>query len=214
MEDKEFSKKLRKWIALKDIIANTGSITSLRNYPIKPTRFSSMYNSIAGALVSTVNELLGDARYQEDILEDDGNLTLEEKLLLLHHDGSIQNYFTDGIASYEKAKDLKDGDTITEMSLLTGMSVQHPIIACQDLHILSVSHADFYALFQERKGNLAEKKKFLRTLFPELLLTMIVKLAAAVVEKSLVSRDMVYEQGEEADAIYIVKTGGVQVINY
>ena len=79
------------------------------------------------------------AKHQKGSGEYDGNLSIEDKLLLLHHNGYIQNYFVDENAVYEKVKDLKDGDAITELSLLTGMSIQHPVIAYEGLHILSIS---------------------------------------------------------------------------
>lgn len=210
MEEKEFSRKSRKCQFLRGNSNSPDSANSNKLLHSKSNKFLHTYENVIDVFVDTVNELIGSAKSQDDGPEQ-GELTIEEKLLLLHHDGSIKNYFTEGIASYEKVKDLKEGDTITELSLLTGMSVQYPIIALEDLHILSIPHMEFYSLFQAKIGNLAEKKRFLWSLFPELLIAMVVKLAAAISERAFVNRDVIYEQGEDAGAIYILKTGGIQV---
>ena len=146
---------------------------------------------------------------QSSVKED--NLRHEEKLLILNHSDTGCEYIRDGVPLYYKTKKVKDGDFMGIVSLLTGMTQLNTVIASESLHVISIHQTDFYALFKSRIDCLAEKKNFLWSMFPDLLSGLIVRLCLMVEEKIFTNRDTVYEEGNEADAIYILKSGGIEV---
>ena len=98
-----------------------------------------------------------------------------------------------------------------QISLLTGMAQLNTVIASESLHVISINQADIYALFKSRIDFLAEKKNFLWSMFPDLLPGFIIRLCLMLEEKIFTNQDTVYEEGDDADAIYILKSGGVEV---
>ncbi len=56
-----------------------------------------------------------------------------------------------------------------------------------------------------------ERKEFFWKTFPNLTIESIIKLSAYLEERMILNWDHVYREGDEPDAIYIVKSGEVQV---
>ncbi len=144
-----------------------------------------------------------------------GDYTHEEKLLLLHHDESSgHRYFLDGIPAFKKSNEVQEGDTIAEISLVSETSIKNVIIASSDLHLLSIAQDDFFSLFSGQILNLANKKEFFSSVFPDLGPGLITRLSLLFEEKVYGNLDVIYSEGDEAQAFYILKSGGVQVSSF
>ncbi|RZK01716.1 MAG: hypothetical protein EOO43_23990 [Flavobacterium sp.] len=65
-----------------------------------------------------------------------------------------------------------------------------------------------------RVPTMLERKEFLWKTFPNLTIESIIKLSAYLEERMILNWDNVYKEGDDPDAIYIVKSGEVQVIYF
>lgn len=209
LEEMEFPKKLKKWNSLRFDRKHTETLGSYQELPQTPRKYLQAYRTAVDAIDDIVEHIINPKIDPDDSLVDEFDYSFEDKLLMFHHNDTNHNYFSNTRSTYKKARKFKEGDAITEQSLLTELSIQSPIIAAEDLHILSISHFDFYSVFKVGIPN--EKKMFLASIFPDLLHAFINKLAAGIEEKVCLNGDTLYEQGQEAQAIYILKRGRIQV---
>lgn len=144
---------------------------------------------------------------------DGQDLTVDEKLLLLNNKENAGTYVKDGVAFYIKEKELREGDTVCDASLVADNYSEEPIIAAEDVHMLTIPKKKFMGLFERNIMNLNEKEKFISSIFPQLDRMSVLHLCACVEEKVCYTKEHLYGLGEEAEAIYIIRTGNVQVTN-
>lgn len=139
------------------------------------------------------------------------DLPIDEKYLFLISFEGVKSYFKDGKALYKKRKECEIGDSIGDIALTTVAVSEYTIVAAEDLYLLTIKKDCFPKLFQTKITNLQKKKKFFTALFPTIPYEIIVNLCLYVEEEVHSIWDYIYEEGDKSDAIYIVKSGEVQL---
>lgn len=157
-----------------------------------------------------INELLNGNVVGRQNLEGQ-DLTIEEKLLLLNNKENVGNYVRDGVALYAKEKELREGDVVCDAALVADNYSEDPVIAAEDVHMLTITKKKFLGLFERNIMNLNDRERFISSMFPQLDRMSVITLCACIDEKLCYAKEHLYGLGEEADSIYIVRAGSVQV---
>lgn len=139
------------------------------------------------------------------------DLSFEEKLLLLSTFGNQGEHLVNGHISLKSDTELKVGETFLEAGLMKQISPNFMIVAAEDTHIVSFAKLDYKFLFASDIRNLKEKIDFLRRIFVEIPRQYIMEMAYYLEEKVLSNSEMVYKEGEDVDAIYMVKHGEIEI---
>jgi len=161
-------------------------------------------NSLSRLILSKENPVL-----QEEVKDD---LTYEEKLLFLNNTKQETDpYFIRGTAIYKKVNSLKKGDFFGELALIFNQPRLASIIAGEDLHLLSLKSSSYKAVFQSEIQNTLEKTKLFRGFFPNTSQDDIGKFCYLIEEKSFKFNDVIYREGDEVEAFYIIQQGEIQV---
>ena len=140
------------------------------------------------------------------------DLTFDEKLLLLNN--KANTYFLQGTATYRKVSILRAGDSFGELALLFNQPRTASVIASEDLHVLTLASSNYKGIFESEISNLYKKIDFFRTTFDDLSSLMIAKFCYLLKEKKLTHNEVIYKEHDDADGIYIVKEGEVQLAKY
>ena len=183
----------------KSIFKKQGSSTnnqSQKNVNLDP-------RSIIDVVLNSNNNIVNNTS-----LED---LSIEEKLLMPNNNPPYDKYFRNKTATFKKIRELKEEQTVADITLTTNIPLKHTIIAVEDVHLLTIKKEHFRTLFFQGTSVLREKKDFMWSLFTDLSIEAILKLCAYTEEKCITNCENVYQQGDESDAIYIVRSGEVQV---
>lgn len=141
-----------------------------------------------------------------------GDLSIDDRFLLLSYGEGIKNYFKDGISTHKKIKELTKGDKIAETAFTINQPFEHTIIASEDLHVLSIKKECFQTLAAQRLPCFKRKRQFLAMVFPKLSYEIILQLSVYLEEKTFSSREYIYKEGQDAEALYIIKSGEIQVL--
>ncbi len=141
-----------------------------------------------------------------------GDLSIDERFLLLSYGEGIKNYFKDGISTHKKIKELTKCDKIAETAFTINQPFEHTIIAAEDLHVLSIKKECFQTLAAQRLPCFKRKRQFLSMVFPKLSYDSILQLSVYLEEKTFSSWEYIYKEGQDADALYIIKSGEIQVM--
>lgn len=192
-------------------LENSPSVKNMGHRRSISGSFKSMHE-VESDLKSMVDEVLSPDNSIFTSSKKEKDLSLEEKLLLLHHNDVTKNYFKSGVATFKKEREVKSGESIAEVCLTTDLTIEHTIIASEDLDIITISKENFRTLSLSKVNSIVERKEFFWQLFPNLTVESIIKLCAYVEEKVILNWDYVYREDDEANAIYIVKQGEVQVL--
>jgi len=214
IEELGFFSKWRNWNTQKQ--AKIQASLNIRGSPVKntiATQQKDTYKEVVDEFNAKIEEIFSLFKSLYGTLDTKNGIKTEDLFLIMHHDNPGHEYFKDGVSLYHIIQELKDGDVMEELGLLTGVSVKNTIIAIEELHILTIAQGEFYSLFNTKVPNLVEKKEFILSVFPDLLSGLAVKMASIVEEKIYMSRESIYEQGEEPEAFYILKSGGIQVLS-
>lgn len=207
-----FKEQIKEWYATKQRLKLQHKLSARKTlyhqkFAMEPQVSQQNLDSLNLSIANTCDSFTNNADWGPK-----GDYTLEEKFLLLHHDDhSAHRYFQDGIPTFKKFNEAREGDTIAEISLVSETSIKNTIIASNNLHLLSIAQDDFFSLFNGQILNLANKKEFFSSVFPDLGPALIMRLSLLFEEKAFGNLDVIYSEGEEAQAIYILKSGGVQV---
>lgn len=160
------------------------------------------------ALGVIINEVLHHGNEIVSHVNNEKDLTLEEKLLLLNNKEG--NYVKEGQILYNKAKVLRDRDVLGNIALSLEVPFQHPVIASEDTHVLTVSKKKFQSLLG--KKIFKEKQEFLKLVFEDLDAESLLQLCIHSEERACSAKEILYNYGDNADgSIYLVKSGRVQV---
>ena len=205
--------KLRNWHTQKYTKIKTSHHN--KGSPGKPSsliQHKDSYKEAAEELDATFEEIISLFKNIYGGFDEKYGIKIEDLLLLLHHDSLGHEYFKEGVSRYKVIKELKEGDTMEELGLLTGVSVKNTIIALEDLHIITIAQGDFYSLFNIKVPSLIEKRDFIWSVFPDLVVGIAIKIASVAEERVYMNREIIYDQGEEPEAFFILKSGEVQVV--
>jgi len=177
------------------------AISTAKSQPLTGGSFSDIVEVILKPNNSLLPDFLGDF-----------DLTTEEKLLLLSHYDQIEDVIQNEQFSFKNESCLSAGDAFGEASLLKLATFNRTAVALEDLYLASFVKEDFESLYvTPRLSNVKEKMKFLEKMFPILLKDARTKLVYYLEERVLFSRDVIYKEGTESDAIYMIKSGEVDV---
>ena len=214
IEEQEFHKKLKKWLLWSSsggrkitMIEGVTNNQLFQNSIEKNQQLLDLEREIkdfVDEILSRNNEVFVSSGYARD-------LSFEDKLLLFHHNGTTRNFFKKGLATFRKVREVQGGDTIAEICLTTDLTMDCTIIASDDIHLLILSREHFRILAESKVSNFTEKREFFWKAFPNLTIESVIKLCAYVEERQILNWENVYKEGDEADAVYIVKAGEVQV---
>ena len=141
----------------------------------------------------------------------ENDISFEEKLLLLSALGLPGDHLRNGNLALKGTKELKAGDTFGEGGLIKPVHANYVIIATEDTHIVSFTRLDFKLLFASDIQNIKEKIDFLQKTFTEIPKQTIMEIAYYLEERVLFTSEMAYREGEEADAIFFIKNGEIEV---
>jgi len=177
------------------------AINTAKSQPVTGGSFS----DIVEVILKPNNNLLPDFLADFD-------LSIEEKLLLLSHYDQIEDVIQNEQFSFKNEGCYSAGDAFGEASLLKLATFNRTAVALEDLYLATFIKEDFESLYATpRLSNVKEKMKFLEKMFPMLLKESRTKLVYYLEERVLSSRDAVYREGAESDAIYMIKSGEVDV---
>ena len=214
IEAQGFMKKLKRWINLSNISGKRASVAESMDSSPTAACFMNKGQQIA-ELEKTIKAIVEDIMHTENKVYASSKNTrdycVDDKFLLLHHNGSTRNFFKHGVATYKKIRDAKTGDSIAEICLTTDLTVDHTIIAVEDLHLITLTRENWRSLAMSRVPTMLERKEFFWKTFPNLTIESIIKLSAYLEERMILNWDHVYKEGDEPDAIYLVKSGEIQV---
>jgi len=162
-------------------------------------------------LQNLINEVLKNEN--EVIIKNsqEKDLSIEEKLLLLNNRDGSKCFIKDGLVYYKKVRQINCGKTIGEAALSVGIPAETVAVASDDVHIITISKKKMALFYNKELKYFEEKKKFFSSLFPDLDQESLLKLCLYVEEKSCHTQEYLYNQGEEPNAIFFVKSGKVQV---
>lgn len=138
------------------------------------------------------------------------DLTFEEKLLLLNEKKGL-SYFERGLATFKKLNYLSDGDFFGELALIFHTTRTASIIASEDCHLLRITSEDFKTIFGSQINNVMHKLDFIQSLFPKLSRKYLMKFCYLLEERIYHHNEILYKEGEEAEAVYILRNGEVQL---
>lgn len=141
----------------------------------------------------------------------EADLSFEEKLLLLSTFGNQGDHLVNGHIGLKKDSELMAGETFLDAGLIKTISPNFMVIAAEDTHTVSFAKLDYKYLFASDIQNLKEKIDFLRRIFVEIPRQYIMEMAYYLEEKVISNSEMVYKEGEDVDAIYMVKHGEIEV---
>ena len=214
IEAQGFIKKLKRWANLSNISGKRSSaVESMDSSPTSKCYMNK--NQQIAELEKTIKNIVDEIMHHENKVyassRNTRDYSIDDKFLLLHHNGSTRNFFRHGVATYKKVRDAKSGDSIAEICLTTDLTVEHTIIAAEDLHLITLTKENWRTLALSRVPTMIERKEFFWKTFPNLTIESIIKLSAYLEERMILNWDHVYREGDEPDAIYIVKSGEVQV---
>jgi len=167
------------------------------------SNYLTQVNSLSRLILSKESSILQEVKV---------DLTYEEKLLFLNNTKQETDpYFIRGTAIYKKVNSLKQGDYFGELALIFNQPRLASIIAGDDLHLLSLKSSSYKAVFESEIQNVLEKTKLFRGFFPIISQDDIGKFCYLLEEKSFKFNDVIYKEGDEAEALYIIQQGEVQV---
>lgn len=141
----------------------------------------------------------------------ENDLSFEDKLLLLSTLGLQGDHLRNGNLTLKGTKQLKIGDTFGEGGLIKPVHANYVIMATEDTHIVSFTRTDYKLLFASDIQNIKEKIEFLQKTFTEIPKQTIMEMAYYLEERVMFTSEMAYREGEEADAIFFIKNGEIEV---
>lgn len=211
---REFNKKFRK---LMNAYANP------ERFPQLISERSFISNKILSADGETCNR--NSTNNAEDLVENvlyqgaaiipkynkSEDLCEEDKLLLFNHGSQSKRYFEQGTSTSTKIACLEAEDVISKIALTMDQTIEHTIIAAEDTYIISLNRKDFMGFFNSVTA-LKTRVAFLKEVFPDIELESIVKLCPQLEERNYTNYEKIFKRGEDAHAIYLIKSGGAQVI--
>ncbi len=142
------------------------------------------------------------------------DLSLEDKLLILNNKEGNKRYVKDGMILYKKVLDKVYGDSTGEVGLSRNAVTQTMAIAAEDVHMLTISKKKFSTLFLQKLECLQTKKDFVKGILPTLNEDNLELMCTYLQEKVFENKECIYVSGEDAQAMYFVRIGKVQVIHF
>lgn len=209
IEDQQLQEKFTQWLNKKE--AGTRALRKRMNLLAARSDRNSVGNIELVDFSSVVNNILEDKSTVLPAHLRDYDITAKEKLLLLAHFGMMGKYIQDGVFTLEVTREMLPGDSYGEISLLKASTLEGVIVAAEDVHLISFARDDYRSLFIKEIPNLQNKIEFLTKMFTDISKASVIKIAYYLEEKVLMSRETLYKEGEEANAIYFVKKGEIQV---
>jgi len=141
----------------------------------------------------------------------ESDLSFEEKLVLLSKFGVPGDHVKNSYIALKARRELVPGETFGEETLVKPQLANFMIIATEDTHIVSFLRYDLKLLFASDIKNLHKKIEYLRKVFPEVPRMYIMEMAYYLEERVLFNSELVYKEGEEADALYLIKSGEIEI---
>lgn len=166
------------------------------------------FSDIVTAVLSQGESILPDFLLEYD-------LTVEEKLLLLPHYNKIQDIVKNGRLAFKHVGCIATGDMFGETSLLRPVIASNTMVALEDVYLAHLTKEDFEKIYlTEGIVNVQEKLKFLEKMFPSLGDESRIRLACFLEERLFSLREVLFREGTEADEIYMIKSGEVELLFY
>jgi len=162
------------------------------------------FRSIIDNVLRNENPLLPPHLRNSDLL-------LEEKLVLLSKFGFYGDLVKNGNIMLKVKTELGNGATFSESALIKPLHADFIIIAKEDTHIVSLARLDFKLLVASDIQNIKDKIDFLRKMFSEVPKQNIMEMTYYLEERILSNSESVYKEGEDVDAIYLIKNGEIEV---
>ena len=139
-------------------------------------------------------------------------LSFEEKLLFVNQSKEGQ-YFYQGMPVFKDINTLKEGLTFGELGLIFNKPRTSTVIASEESYMLSLSKEDYYKIFDGQIKDTLAKVRYIGQMFCGLSQIAIAKISYEAEIKDYRINEKIFEEGDEADYFYFIKSGEVGVIN-
>ena len=122
-----------------------------------------------------------------------------------------QRYFLNEIFKYKLSRSLFRGDSFGESALGSVKHRETTLLAADNVHLVTLTKHDLKTAMNDLKHSLIDRAKFFKGFLPDLEETEITNFCYYFSERSLKLKEIIYNQGDKAEMLYIVKSGEVKL---
>ena len=141
------------------------------------------------------------------------DLSFEEKLLFLNQAKEGQ-YFDQGVPIFKDINIIGNGLTFGELGLIFNKPRTSTVISSEESYFLSLSKDDYYEIFDAQIQDIRTKVTYISQLFSGLSYVTIAKISYGTEEKICTINEKIYEENDEANYFFFIRSGEVRVINF
>ena len=200
-------------IAVQQSKGTSPGIKGMLSPELKQTATASRKKNLANALKLSINT---NIRTKSDLPAYSAGINMgigsQDRRLLAQASRPQQAYvMKNGVCTHTPQKEVKSGETFGEINQ-KGIARSETVIAVEDLHVVSLNAQDYLEIFEEPIREKNERAEIFRSLFGDKFGSRyLAKLTDLFHAHRYNFKEKIYEQGDDIDGIFMVRTGEVQL---